>query len=224
MNEDSKDGDTSELISSFGSPTNYLNNSNNKLSSKVSSRRQSLNKLDAQKQKKRRSSISMLNEMMMTEIKESKDENGKKVSESSESNVYSSNSSESQNESSNVNKKNSKWSESNLNLDSSIKKQLPYNKKEKSSNSENSLSDQMGLLSRNENTILGVNFLNEDKILKKKKLETSMTSSMKIFFSTKISLCPIIFIIKISFCNFIIIKSFSKSSNMKILWHNISRI
>lgn len=186
MNEDSKDGDTSELISSFGSPTNYLNNSNNKLSSKVSSRRQSLNKLDAQKQKKRRSSISMLNEMMMTEIKESKDENGKKVSESSESNVYSSNSSESQNESSNVNKKNSKWSESNLNLDSSIKKQLPYNKKEKSSNSENSLSDQMGLLSRNENTILGVNFLNEDKILKKKKLETSMTSSMKIFFSTKI--------------------------------------
>ena len=186
MNEDSKDGDTSELISSFGSPTNYLNNSNNKLSSKVSSRRQSLNKLDAQKQKKRRSSISMLNEMMMTEIKESKDENGKKVSESSESNVYSSNSSESQNESSNVNKKNSKWSESNLNLDSSIKKQLPYNKKEKSSNSENSLSDQIGLLSRNENTILGVNFLNEDKILKKKKLETSMTSSMKIFFSTKI--------------------------------------
>jgi len=149
MNEDSKDGDTSELISSFGSPTNYLNNSNNKLSSKVSSRRQSLNKLDAQKQKKRRSSISMLNEMMMTEIKESKDENGKKVSESSESNVYSSNSSESQNESSNVNKKNSKWSESNLNLDSSIKKQLPYNKKEKSSNSENSLNDQIGLLSRN---------------------------------------------------------------------------
>ena len=62
MNEDSKDGDTSELISSFGSPTNYLNNSNNKLSSKVSSRRQSLNKLDAQKQKKRRSSISMLND------------------------------------------------------------------------------------------------------------------------------------------------------------------
>ena len=42
MNEDSKSGDTSEVISSFGSPTNYLNNSNNKLSSIVSSRRQSI--------------------------------------------------------------------------------------------------------------------------------------------------------------------------------------
>ena len=52
----------------------------------------------------------------------------------------------------------------------------------------------MGLLSRNENTILGVNFLNEDKILKKKKLETSMTSSMKIFFSTKIKYYTIIII------------------------------
>ena len=104
--DDSKSADTSELISSFGSPTNYLNNSNNKLSSIMGSRRQSLNKLEAQK-KKRRSSISMLNEMMMTEIKELKDENGKK-NESSESKSFSSRTSESQNNSSLI--KNSKSS------------------------------------------------------------------------------------------------------------------
>ena len=46
-NEDSKSGETSEIISSFGSPTNYLNNSNNKLSSIMSSRRQSINKIES---------------------------------------------------------------------------------------------------------------------------------------------------------------------------------
>lgn len=71
MNEDSRSTDTNDMIGSFGSPTNNLNNSYNKLSSIMSSRRQSINKLEAQNKKKRRSSISMLNEMM-TEIKESK--------------------------------------------------------------------------------------------------------------------------------------------------------
>ncbi len=55
------------MMSSFGSPTNYMNNSNNKLLSSISSRRQSLNKIDSPRtKKKRRSSISMLNEIMMT--------------------------------------------------------------------------------------------------------------------------------------------------------------
>ena len=177
--DDSKSADTSELISSFGSPTNYLNNSNNKLSSIMGSRRQSLNKLEAQK-KKRRSSISMLNEMMMTEIKESKDENGKK-NESSESKSYSSRTSESQNNSSLI--KNSKSSAYNSKFNSTIKKPTF---KGKSSNSENSYSENLGLLSRNKNTILGVNFITDNKATKKRKFDTSMTGSMKLFFGTKI--------------------------------------
>ena len=177
--DDSKSADTSELISSFGSPTNYLNNSNNKLSSIMGSRRQSLNKLEAQK-KKRRSSISMLNEMMMTEIKELKDENGKK-NESSESKSYSSRTSESQNNSSLI--KNSKSSAYNSKFNSTIKKPTF---KGKSSNSENSYSENLGLLSRNKNTILGVNFITDNKATKKRKFDTSMTGSMKLFFGTKI--------------------------------------
>ena len=177
--DDSKSADTSELISSFGSPTNYLNNSNNKLSSIMGSRRQSLNKLEAQK-KKRRSSISMLNEMMMTEIKELKDENGKK-NESSESKSYSSRTSESQNNSSLI--KNSKSSAYNSKFNSTIKKPTF---KGKSSNSENSYSENLGLLSRNKNTILGVNFITDNKSTKKRKFDTSMTGSMKLFFGTKI--------------------------------------
>ena len=179
MNEDSKSGETSEVISSFGSPTNYLNNSNNKLSSIMSSRRQSINKIESPNRKKRRSSLSMLNEMMMTEIKEYKDENGKKISESSDSNSYSSNSSESQNFSSNSIKNNSKSSAYNSKNNFMKKKHLNNNSKD-NSNSEN-----LELLSRNKNTILGVNFLTEDKTLKKKKLDTSITS-MKLFFGTKI--------------------------------------
>ena len=159
--DDSKSADTSELISSFGSPTNYLNNSNNKLSSIMGSRRQSLNKLEAQK-KKRRSSISMLNEMMMTEIKELKDENGKK-NESSESKSFSSRTSESQNNSSLI--KNSKSSVYNSKFNSTIKKPTF---KGKSSNSENSYSENLGLLSRNKNTILGVNFITDNKATKKR--------------------------------------------------------
>ena len=177
--DDSKSADTSELISSFGSPTNYLNNSNNKLSSIMGSRRQSLNKLEAQK-KKRRSSISMLNEMMMTEIKELKDENGKK-NESSESKSFSSRTSESQNNSSLI--KNSKSSAYNSKFNSTIKKPTF---KGKSSNSENSYSENLGLLSRNKNTILGVNFITDNKATKKRKFDTSMTGSMKLFFGTKI--------------------------------------
>ena len=177
--DDSKSADTSELISSFGSPTNCLNNSNNKLSSIMGSRRQSLNKLEAQK-KKRRSSISMLNEMMMTEIKELKDENGKK-NESSESKSFSSRTSESQNNSSLI--KNSKSSAYNSKFNSTIKKPTF---KGKSSNSENSYSENLGLLSRNKNTILGVNFITDNKATKKRKFDTSMTGSMKLFFGTKI--------------------------------------
>ena len=177
--DDSKSADTSELISSFGSPTNYLNNSNNKLSSIMGSRRQSLNKLEAQK-KKRRSSISMLNEMMMTEIKELKDENGKK-NESSESKSFSSRTSESQNNSSLI--ENSKSSVFNSKFNSTIKKPTF---KGKSSNSENSYSENLGLLSRNKNTILGVNFITDNKATKKRKFDTSMTGSMKLFFGTKI--------------------------------------
>ena len=184
MYEDSRSSDTNDMISSFGSPTNNLNNSYNKLSSIMSSRRQSINKLEAQNKKKRRSSISMLNEMM-TEIKESKDENGKKISESSESSeskTYSSNKSQTSNESSSV-KNNSKSSAFNSKFNSSVKKQF---NKSKNTGSENSVSEYVGLLQRNENTILGVNFLTEDKTSKKKKFDTSMTGSMKLFFGTKI--------------------------------------
>ena len=184
MYEDSRSSDTNDMISSFGSPTNNLNNSYNKLSSIMSSRRQSINKLEAQNKKKRRSSISMLNEMM-TEIKESKDENGKKISESSESSeskTYSSNKSQTSNESSSV-KNNSKSSALNSKFNSSVKKQF---NKSKNTGSENSVSEYVGLLQRNENTILGVNFLTEDKTSKKKKFDTSMTGSMKLFFGTKI--------------------------------------
>ena len=177
--DESKSADTSELISSFGSPTNFLNNSNNRLSSIVDSRRQSLNKLEAQK-KKRRSSISMLNEMMMTEIKESKDENGKK-NESSESKSFSSRSSESENNSSLI--KNSKSSAYNSKFNTTMKKATF---KSKNTNSENSYSENLGLLVRNKNTILGVNFLTENKATKKKRFDTSMTGSMKLFFGTKI--------------------------------------
>ena len=177
--DESKSADTSELISSFGSPTNFLNNSNNRLSSIVDSRRQSLNKLEAQK-KKRRSSISMLNEMMMTEIKELKDENGKK-NESSESKSYSSRSSESENYSSLI--KNSKSSAYNSKFNTTMKKATF---KSKNTNSENSYSENLGLLVRNKNTILGVNFLTENKATKKKRFDTSMTGSMKLFFGTKI--------------------------------------
>ena len=177
--DESKSADTSELISSFGSPTNFLNNSNNRLSSIMDSRRQSLNKLEAQK-KKRRSSISMLNEMMMTEIKELKDENGKK-NESSESKSYSSRSSESENNSSLI--KNSKSSAYNSKFNTTMKKATF---KSKNTNSENSYSENLGLLVRNKNTILGVNFLTENKATKKKRFDTSMTGSMKLFFGTKI--------------------------------------
>ena len=177
--DESKSADTSELISSFGSPTNFLNNSNNRLSSIMDSRRQSLNKLEAQK-KKRRSSISMLNEMMMTEIKESKDENGKK-NESSESKSFSSRSSESENNSSLI--KNSKSSAYNSKFNTTMKKATF---KSKNTNSENSYSENLGLLVRNKNTILGVNFLTENKATKKKRFDTSMTGSMKLFFGTKI--------------------------------------
>ena len=177
--DESKSADTSELISSFGSPTNFLNNSNNRLSSIMDSRRQSLNKLEAQK-KKRRSSISMLNEMMMTEIKELKDENGKK-NESSESKSYSSRSSESENYSSLI--KNSKSSAYNSKFNTTMKKATF---KSKNTNSENSYSENLGLLVRNKNTILGVNFLTENKATKKKRFDTSMTGSMKLFFGTKI--------------------------------------
>ena len=174
---------SSELISSFGSPTNYLNNSNNRLSSILDSRRQSLvqslNRIDSPK-KKRRSSISMLDEMMMTEIKELKDENGKK-NESSESNSFSSCSSESQNNSSLI--KNSKSSVFNSKFNSIMKKATF---KSKNSNSENSYSENLGLLTRNQNTILGVNFLTEKKTTKKKRFDSSMTGSMKLFFGTKI--------------------------------------
>ena len=160
MNEDSKSGDTSEVISSFGSPTNYLNNSNNKLSSIVSSRRQSINKLEAINKKKRRSSLSMLNEMMMTEIKESKDENGKKVSESSDSNTYSSNTSGSQNFSSNLIKNNSKSSA--YNSKNHLKNKNHLSNIGKNTNSDNSHSEQLGLLSRNQNKIIFfiLNFIN----------------------------------------------------------------
>ena len=185
MNEDSKSGDTSEVISSFGSPTNFLNNSNNKLSSIVSSRRQSINKLEAINKKKRRSSLSMLNEMMMTEIKESKDENGKKVSESSDSNTYSSNTSGSQNFSSNLIKNNSKSSA--YNSKNHLKNKNHLSNIGKNTNSDNSHSEQLGLLSRNQNTILGVNFITEDKKpKKKKKFDSSITGSMKLFFGTKL--------------------------------------
>ena len=177
--DEEKSADTSELISSFGSPTNFLNNSNNRLSSIMDSRRQSLNKLEAQK-KKRRSSISMLNEMMMTEIKELKDENGKK-NESSESKSYSSRSSESENYSSLI--KNSKSSAYNSKFNTTMKKATF---KSKNTNSENSYSENLGLLVRNKNTILGVNFLTENKATKKKRFDTSMTGSMKLFFGTKI--------------------------------------
>ena len=177
--DEAKSADTSELISSFGSPTNFLNNSNNRLSSIMDSRRQSLNKLEAQK-KKRRSSISMLNEMMMTEIKELKDENGKK-NESSESKSYSSRSSESENYSSLI--KNSKSSAYNSKFNTTMKKATF---KSKNTNSENSYSENLGLLVRNKNTILGVNFLTENKATKKKRFDTSMTGSMKLFFGTKI--------------------------------------
>ena len=177
--DEEKSADTSELISSFGSPTNFLNNSNNRLSSIMDSRRQSLNKLEAQK-KKRRSSISMLNEMMMTEIKELKDENGKK-NESSESKSYSSRSSESENNSSLI--KNSKSSAYNSKFNTTMKKATF---KSKNTNSENSYSENLGLLVRNKNTILGVNFLTENKATKKKRFDTSMTGSMKLFFGTKI--------------------------------------
>ena len=177
--DEAKSADTSELISSFGSPTNFLNNSNNRLSSIIDSRRQSLNKLEAQK-KKRRSSISMLNEMMMTEIKESKDETGKK-NESSESKSFSSRSSESENNSSLI--KNSKSSAYNSKFNTTMKKATF---KSKNTNSENSYSENLGLLVRNENTILGVNFLTENKATKKKRFDTSMTGSMKLFFGTKI--------------------------------------
>ena len=177
--DESKSADTSELISSFGSPTNFLNNSNNRLSSIMDSRRQSLNKLEAQK-KKRRSSISMLNEMMMTEIKELKDENGKK-NESSESKSYSSRSSESENNSSLI--KNSKSSAYNSKFNTTMKKATF---KSKNTNSENSYSENLGLLVRNKNTILGVNFLTENKATKKRRFDTSMTGSMKLFFGTKI--------------------------------------
>ena len=177
--DESKSADTSELISSFGSPTNFLNNSNNRLSSIMDSRRQSLNKLEAQK-KKRRSSISMLNEMMMTEIKELKDENGKK-NESSESKSYSSRSSESENYSSLI--KNSKSSAYNSKFNTTMKKATF---KSKNTNSENSYSENLGLLVRNKNTILGVNFLTKNKETKKKRFDTSMTGSMKLFFGTKI--------------------------------------
>ena len=177
--DESKSADTSELISSFGSPTNFLNNSNNRLSSIMDSRRQSLNKLEAQK-KKRRSSISILNEMMMTEIKELKDENGKK-NESSESKSYSSRSSESENYSSLI--KNSKSSAYNSKFNTTMKKATF---KSKNTNSENSYSENLGLLVRNKNTILGVNFLTENKATKKKRFDTSMTGSMKLFFGTKI--------------------------------------
>ena len=177
--DESKSADTSELISSFGSPTNFLNNSNNRLSSIMDSRRQSLNKLEAQK-KKRRSSISMLNEMMMTEIKELKDENGKK-NESSESKSYSSRSSESENYSSLI--KNSKSSAYNSKFNTTMKKATF---KSKNTNSENSYSENLGLLVRNKNTILGVNFLTENKETKKKRFDTSMTGSMKLFFGMKI--------------------------------------
>ena len=177
--DESKSADTSELISSFGSPTNFLNNSNNRLSSIMDSRRQSLNKLEAQK-KKRRSSISILNEMMMTEIKELKDENGKK-NESSESKSYSSRSSESENYSSLI--KNSKSSAYNSKFNTTMKKATF---KSKNTNSENSYSENLGLLVRNKNTILGVNFLTKNKATKKKRFDTSMTGSMKLFFGTKI--------------------------------------
>ena len=177
--DEEKSADTSELISSFGSPTNFLNNSNNRLSSIMDSRRQSLNKLEAQK-KKRRSSISILNEMMMTEIKELKDENGKK-NESSESKSYSSRSSESENNSSLI--KNSKSSAYNSKFNTTMKKATF---KSKNTNSENSYSENLGLLVRNKNTILGVNFLTENKATKKKRFDTSMTGSMKLFFGTKI--------------------------------------
>ena len=185
MNEDSKSGDTSELISSFGSPTNYLNNSNNKLSSIMSSRRQSINKLEAISKKKRRSSLSMLNEMMMTEIKESKDENGKKISESSDSNTYSSNTSGSQNFSSNLIKNNSKSSA--YNSKNHLKNKNHLSNIGKNTNSYNSHSELLGLLSRNENTILGVNFITEEKKpKKKKKFDSSITGSLKLFFGTKL--------------------------------------
>ena len=177
--DEEKSADTSELISSFGSPTNFLNNSNNRLSSIMDSRRQSLNKLEAQK-KKRRSSISILNEMMMTEIKELKDENGKK-NESSESKSYSSRSSESENNSSLI--KNSKSSAYNSKFNTTMKKATF---KSKNTNSENSYSENLGLLVRNKNTILGVNFLTENKATKKRRFDTSMTGSMKLFFGTKI--------------------------------------
>ena len=177
--DEAKSADTSELISSFGSPTNFLNNSNNRLSSIMDSRRQSLNKLEAQK-KKRRSSISILNEMMMTEIKELKDENGKK-NESSESKSFSSRSSESENNSSLI--KNSKSSAYNSKFNTTMKKATF---KSKNTNSENSYSENLGLLVRNKNTILGVNFLTENKATKKKRFDTSMTGSMKLFFGTKI--------------------------------------
>ena len=168
--EESKSVDASEMISSFGSPTNYMNNSNNKILSSISSRRQSLNKIDSPRtKKKRRSSISMLNEIMMTEIKESKDENGKKVSESGS---FSSENSLNQKDSSNLSKSSKIVS---------IKKIS-----NKNSYSENSYSEQYGLLCRKEhNTILGVNFIKEEKINKTKKDDSTITTSMKMFFSTK---------------------------------------
>ena len=179
MNEDSKSADVSDMVSSFGSPTNYMNISNNKLVSSISSRRQSLNKLESPRtKKKRRSSISMLNEIMMTEIKESKDENGKKISESSS---FSSDSSLSQKNSSNL----SKLSYDNSKLNISIKKKNNLSKS-KNSNSEFSHSEQNnGLLCRKENTILGVNFINEEKINKTKKYDSSLTGSIKLFFGQK---------------------------------------
>ena len=169
--EESKSVDASEMMSSFGSPTNYMNNSNNKILSSISSRRQSLNKIDSPRtKKKRRSSISMLNEIMMTEIKESKDENGKKVSESGS---FSSENSLNQKDSSNLSKSSKIVS---------IKKIISN----KNSYSENSYSEQYGLLCRKEhNTILGVNFIKEEKINKTKKYDSTITTSMKMFFSTK---------------------------------------
>ena len=52
--EESKSVDASEMMSSFGSPTNYMNNSNNKILSSISSRRQSLNKIDSPRTKKKK--------------------------------------------------------------------------------------------------------------------------------------------------------------------------
>ena len=79
--------------------------------------------------------------------------------------------------------KNSKSSAYNSKFNTTMKKATF---KSKNTNSENSYSENLGLLVRNKNTILGVNFLTENKATKKKRFDTSMTGSMKLFFGTKI--------------------------------------